>query len=199
MTMGHYATALLPWAKNKGWPLWLLLVCGQFGDLLWLALAVVGVEPTEPSSFLDVSIVNMKVSMLWSHGLVAVLVQAALMGALVFAVWKDKALAGWAAALVVGHLVCDFLCGWKHEAAGAGSLKLGLGLYEAPVTIFVALALEVAFGAACVWWFVRQREAVGDKLSGRAKGVLYAVFAGGALLFAGNATTSMRDLLARFN
>lgn len=198
MTMGHYATALLPWAKNKSWPLWLLLVCGQWGDLLWLALAVAGLEPTTPENVLDVTIINMKVSMLWSHGLLSALLQALAVAGLVFAVTKQRALALWCAGLIVLHVACDGLVGWKHELLGEGSPKWGLGFYESPSTLLPAIVLEAAFGALCVWWFLRERAKAGIPVSPRRRVALYAVFSAGAFLFALNATVSVREMLARF-
>lgn len=198
MTMGHYATALLPWARNKSWPLWLLLVCGQWGDLVWLALSVVGVEPTQPENVLDVTIATMKVPMIWSHGLVSALVRAVLVAGLVFAFTKQRALAAWCAGLIVLHVACDGLVGWKHEVLGAGSYKWGFGFFDQPSTILPAIVLEAAFGAACVWWFLRERAKAGAPVAPRRKVALYAVFSASALLFAGSATVSMRELLARF-
>lgn len=197
MTMGHYATALIPWSRSRSWPLWLLLICAQLGDLLWLVLTLAGIEKAEPHDILDVSMLGLQTEMLWSHGLATVLLQAALVAAVVFAAYKDRALAAWCGALVVGHLLCDFVCGWKHEIAGAGSLRAGLGMYESSPSIFAAYAIEAAFGAACVWWFVRRRDEAGERLSTRARAALYGVFSGGALLLVGTTTHSLRDVLAQ--
>jgi hypothetical protein len=197
MTMGHYATALIPYAREKGWPLWLLLLCAQFGDVLWLLLAAVGIEPTQPSDFRDVSILAMRVDMRWSHGLLPVLVTAALVASAVFAVKRQGRLSLWCGALVVGHVLCDYLCGWRHEVFGPQSAHLGLGLYETPSGIYTAFAIEAVFSAACVLAFVQLRKGQGQALSARAQALLYAAFIGGTLLFLPNGTRSLNDWLGK--
>ncbi|MFT3707409.1 MAG: hypothetical protein QM817_07045 [Archangium sp.] len=191
MMMGHYATALIPWGKQRTWPLWLLLVCGQWGDLLWFVLAIFGVEPTEPANPLDMTVANLTVPMFWSHGLVSAGLQAVVVAVIVALVWKNRALGLTCGALIVGHVLCDGVVGWKHEMLGAGSARFGLGLFENPSTIVPAFLIEAVFSSLCVWLFVRFRAGA---ISNRARLILYAVFVVGGLMFAGNATTSLRQM-----
>jgi hypothetical protein len=194
MMMGHYASALVPWGKERTFPLWLLLICGQWGDFTWFLLSALGVEPTEPSNPLDMTVANLKVPMFWSHGLVSAALQAAVIAVVVFAVWRRASLALTCGALIIGHVLCDGLVGWKHEVLGPGSARFGLGLFENPGTILPGFLLEAVFSAACVWFFVRTRTAQGATVSMRARVILYAAFVGGGLMLAGNATTSMRQM-----
>ena len=56
MTMGHYATVLLPFSRLSNAPLIWFLFCANLPDFVWFTLSVIGIEPTTPPSFLDVSI-----------------------------------------------------------------------------------------------------------------------------------------------
>jgi hypothetical protein len=195
--MGHYAGALIPYGRDRSLPLIALLICAQLGDFLWLAFALVGVEPTSPSSFLDVSISSMQVDMLWSHALVPVLGAAVLAALVALEVYRRRTVALWCGALVVAHLVEDLLCGWRHELTGAGSPRIGFGLYEGPPGVYAAFVIEAVFAALCVAYFVRARRSDGQVIVPRRQAWLYAAFVGGSLLFAGNAVLSMREIAAR--
>ena len=70
MIVGHYAAALVPYSRLEGRPLWLLLVCANVPEFLWLALALAGVEPTKPASLLDATFPNIDVHMTYSHNLI---------------------------------------------------------------------------------------------------------------------------------
>ena len=47
MIVGHYAAALVPYSRLEGRPLWLLLLCANVPEFLWLvlALAVILLQP----------------------------------------------------------------------------------------------------------------------------------------------------------
>ena len=60
----HFAAALAIKGRSPGAPLWALLVGAFIPDLLWIALARIGIEPAQTSNFFDD----------WSHSLVSVAV-----------------------------------------------------------------------------------------------------------------------------
>src|SRR5207248_2140640 len=99
MIMGHFATALVPRAAGADVPLWALLLCANLLDFGWMALAVAGVEPTTPTSFLDVSIAGLHADMRFSHTLVVVVPVALVVAAAVFAWRRNRAAALWCGAL----------------------------------------------------------------------------------------------------
>lgn len=192
MIMGHFATALVPYARNVAVPLWLLLVLTNLPDLLWMALSLAGVEPTSPPSFLDVSITGMRVDMLYSHSLLVELGIAALVAAGIYAWRRDARASAWCALLVVAHLVCDWASGFRHELLLRGSPMMGLGLYgSAP---YLALLVEAVFAAACVTWFVVERRRAGKPVAPRKQLALYATFVLGSLVFLPFGEHSMREL-----
>lgn len=192
MTMGHFATALVPASRLRDAPVAFLLVCANLPDFVWMALAFGGLEPTTPTSFLDVSIQTLHAEMLFSHGAVWVLGFAAGVAGAGYALYRRREVAIWATVVVIVHLLCDYLSGWEHEVFGAGSLRVGLDLYRrSPV---LAFAIEAAFAAALVTFYVRSERAQGRGPSPKRTAALYAVFAGGSLFFIANATHSMRQL-----
>src|SRR5882672_4505704 len=89
--VGHYAAALVPYSKlDRRAPLWLLMLCAQVPEFLWLVLSLAGVEKPSPDSMLDATFGNVKVEMLYSHNLVPALLQALVVSAIVFAVWRRR-------------------------------------------------------------------------------------------------------------
>ena len=89
---------------------------------------------------------------LYTHAVPAVLVLAALMSALVWEIWHRRVTAVLAGALVVLHVACDFLTGFKPFWLGGP--PTGLGLYRFPVADF---GLEATMSA--VGWLVLRRSA----------------------------------------
>jgi hypothetical protein len=193
MTMGHFATALVPYSKLKGAPLWLLLLCAQLPDFVWLTLALTGTETPHPANLLDVTINTMQVDMLYSHtGLGTVLLAAAATVA-ILAISRNVVWSIWGGLLVIGHWLCDLLSGWKHPLTHGSSYELGLNLYvRSP---YLAFGIEALFSALLCIWFVRSEAAQGRALTPKRKLALYAVVVGGSMFFLGTATVSMRTLL----
>ena len=109
MIIGHYAAALVPGARHVRGPFWLLLLSANVPEFLWLVLAMFGAEAPQPSSLLDASFSNLKVSMHFSHNLVPGLAQAVVVGALVGLFFRDMRLALWCAGLVIAHIGRRFL------------------------------------------------------------------------------------------
>src|SRR5437867_9908399 len=60
----HFAAALAIKGRSPGAPLWALLIGAFIPDLLWIALARIGIEPAQTSNFFDD----------WSHSLISVAV-----------------------------------------------------------------------------------------------------------------------------
>ena len=68
MVLGHYASAFLLRPHLPQAPFWLLLLTANLAEFLWLALALVGVEPTKPESILDATFNNLDVHMTYLRG-----------------------------------------------------------------------------------------------------------------------------------
>jgi hypothetical protein len=194
--VGHYAAALVPYSRLEGRPLWLLLVCANVPEFLWLALALAGIEPTYPASLLDASFQNLQVAMTWSHNLVPGLIQGAAVFAVVLAVWRDRPLALWCGALTIVHVLCDLVVGFQHQLLGPDSPRVSLDTYGRMPQ--VAIAIELVFALACVHAFQKAEARRGRALPRRRLIALYAVFAVGILAWLPAASMSLREALEKF-
>lgn len=190
MIVGHYASALIPYARNRDYPFWLLLVCANVPEFLWLLLALVGVEAPAPASLFDATLQNLHVEMTYSHNLLPGLLQALATAAIVYAVSRRAQLTLWCGALVFWHVLCDAVVGYEHQLWGPSSPTTSLNTYAS--TPHVAIAIELAFAVACVAWFDISRRQAGAPLSGRRRAALYAVFIVGIAAWFPVATTSLR-------
>lgn len=193
MIVGHYAAALVPYTRLESRPLWLLLLCANVPEFLWLGLALAGVEPTQPASLLDATFPNLQVHMTYSHNLVPGLVQGALVFAVVQAIWRDRTLALWCGALTVVHVLCDLIVGFEHQLLGPDSPRVSLDTYgQMPQ---VAILIELVFALACVHFYLGSEARRGRPLSRTRRAALYAVFIVGILAWLPATSISLRDLL----
>jgi len=193
--VGHYAAALLPYSRLRaeGCPFWLLLLCANVPEFLWLALALAGVEAPEPASLLDATFANLRVDMTISHNLVPALAQGAVVGGIVLGVWRRPAIAAWCAGLVVFHVLSDYVVGFEHQLLGPGSPPVALNSYgRAP---HAAILVELAFSVACILAYHRSEERAGRPVPARRRWALHAVFAAGILAWLPAATLPLRSML----
>lgn len=195
MIIGHYATSLIPRSVLGGrCPYWLLLLCSQIPEFLWLALALVGVERPHPDSMLDATFGNLSVAMTYSHNLVPVLIQAALVGAVVWLVTRQRDVAAWCAGLVVTHVLCDYVVGFEHQLLGPGSLAVGLNSYgRFP---HLAILFELGFSVALVFTYHRLEARKGRVIDRRRRLLLYTLFVVGVGVWLPAATMPLRSLLS---
>lgn len=194
MIVGHYAAALLPWSrlKEEGCPFWLLLLSAQVPELLWLALALAGVEAPRPASLVDASFSNIQVDMVYSHNLVPAVAQAAIVAAAVFAALGRARAALACGALVLLHVLCDYVVGFEHQVLGRDSPRVALDSYgRAPV---LAILFELGFSVACVTWYHASEARRGRPVAPARRRLLYAVFAVGVLMWLPAARTPLRAL-----
>ena len=92
----HFAAALAIKSTAPRAPLWALLAGAFLPDVLWIALARIGVEPAQSSTFFDD----------WSHSLVSVLMLASLFALLFWRAGRVVVAAVWLA--VFSHFLLDF-------------------------------------------------------------------------------------------
>jgi membrane-bound metal-dependent hydrolase YbcI (DUF457 family) len=195
--VGHYAAALVPYSRLRGRPLWLLLVCANVPEFLWLALALAGVEPTAPASLLDATFPNIDVHMTYSHNLIPGLIQGAIVFALVYAIWRDRPLALWCGGLAVVHVLCDLLVGFKHELLGPDSPQVSLDTYgHAPV---LAIAIELVFALGCVCAYLSSEKRQGRPLTRGRTVALYSVFVVGILMWLPATSMSLRQVMEQLS
>lgn len=193
MILGHYAAAYIARPHNRMAPFWLLLLCSNLAEFLWLGLALAGVESPEPSSLLDATFQNLKVHMTYSHNLLPNLTLGILAYIVIFFAYRSQKLALWCGFLTVSHVWLDFIVGFEHQILGPESLSIGLNSYAR--FPHLAVILEWLFSVGCLLYYFRAESMANRTVSARKKGALLIAFSVGVLIWLPNATIPMRDLL----
>lgn len=200
MVMGHYATALIPWAyqSNRNLaPFWFILLATQILDFIMIGLVLIGVETIEPSAFLDASFKEMAVDMTYSHDILPVIVLTTVFSGLTYAMFRSGRLALIVAGLLLLHEAMDLLVGFEHfwfgipsnpEEAGA----FGFGLYNSHP--FLGILFEAVICIGLLVWYTKKRAEQGQALSRQSSVTLWCVLVGftGFLLLMAN--QSLRSL-----
>jgi len=194
MIVGHYAAALIPYSRLKKYPFWLLLLCANVPEFLWLALALFDIEPVSPPSLLDATFQNMHVAMTYSHNLIPGFVQDLAVAGIVFLWSRDRTLALWCGFLTVLHVLCDLVVGFEHQLLGPDSAGVSLNSYGTMPEL--AITIELVFSVACIYWYQRSEKRLGRELPRAKLGALYAVFILGVVMWLPTTTHSLRDQLS---
>ncbi|MEE2044728.1 permease [Nocardiopsis tropica] len=159
MLAGHFGVAGIVRAFRPELPMGALLVATQLPDLVFLPLAVLGVESGEPAGPGMSGYGSLLISAPYTHSLVGTLVLALLTGVLVHVFLRERwgryagpVLGGvvfshWALDLLVHRPDMPFLPG------GAGDLPLlGLGLWELPAAAAAVEGALVLAGTVLYAW-----------------------------------------------
>lgn len=159
MLAGHYATALVAKSQNREMPLWLLLVLSQLTDILFIIFSIFGLEPVMaydgPLGFI--------VEMTFSHDLVSILFQVAIVALIIHLICKNTRFTIWSAIIVAVHPLLDFISGYKHHVMGPHTLSYGLGNYASnPLAAFI---IELVVTLLCLIFFLYANKRDGIKLS----------------------------------
>ncbi|PJZ52232.1 hypothetical protein [Leptospira adleri] len=193
MILGHYASALIPYSRLKKYPFWILLLCANIPEFLWLFLAFVGIEPAIPSSLLDATFQNLQVQMTYSHNLIPAFFQGGIVSAVVYAIYKNGTFSFWCGFLTVFHVLCDLIVGFEHQLLSPDSMVVSLNSYlNFP---HIAILIEFVFSLICIFWYVRTEKKSGSPVSGKKLIWLILIFGVGILMWLPNATIPLRALL----
>ena len=201
MVMGHYATALIPYAydsNRKLAPFWVFLLATQVLDFIMVALVMVGVETVEPSGIFDTSFRHMVVDMTYSHDIAPALVWSVLLAVVSGVVFKSLRLAAIVLGIIVLHESMDLLVGFEHFWFGipesADATVFGLGLYnKAPVA---GILVEATICAGLIVWYVKKRASFGKPISMFSQRLLWGVLVGCTLALLGMATQSLASFFS---
>lgn len=193
MIVGHYAAALIPYSRLKQYPFWLLLLCANVPEFLWLVLALFNVEPVSPPSLMDATFQNLQVAMTYSHNLIPGFIQGAVVAGLVYLWFRNKTLAFWCGFLTALHVLCDLIVGFEHQLWSPDSARVSLNTYGTMPT--VAISIELVFSVACVYWYQWSEKNRGRELPRVQVAALYAVFIVGVGAWFPTATYSLREQL----
>ena len=153
MFLGHYAVALAAKRAAPATSLGALFFASVFVDLLWPFLLLSGVERARVEAQLPGLVPLVFEHYPVSHSLLMVCVWALLLGGAVFLAAGERRGAAVVAALVVSHWLLDALA---HRPdlllAPGGELRVGLGLWDAPVA---SVATELGLFAAGLLLYLR--------------------------------------------
>lgn len=148
MFVGHYSAAFAARAASPRIPLWVLLLAAQLVDVFWGVFVLVGIEHARLDPSLSGSPLDLY-HMPWTHSLAmagAWAVAGALLARRVVGLdGRDAALVG---GVVASHWVLDLLVHRPDLTLAGGESKMGLALWNHPVTEF---ALEIALVALTAW------------------------------------------------
>lgn len=157
MFIGHFGVALAAKPVAKQTSLGTLFLAGQFIDLLWPSLLLLGLETVEiapgataltPLEFTHYPI---------SHSLLAVTAWSTLFAGIYFAVRRNVVSALVCAGLVASHWLLDAL---THKPDlllyPGGSMKIGMGLWNHPVLAVIFETVIVVLG---VYLYLRTSKA----------------------------------------
>lgn len=130
MFIGHFGTGFAAKKVASAVSLGTLFFAAQFIDLFWPIFLLIGIERVEidvgntvvtPLNFIDYPV---------SHGLLSVLIWAALFGLVYYLLKKNWKNSLWLAGLVVSHWILDLLTHRPDLPLVPGSdIKVGLGLW----------------------------------------------------------------------
>lgn len=182
MVMGHYATALIPYAYNsqrKVAPFWMFLLAAQFFDFIMIALVLVGIESVTPEQFFQASFLNMRVDMTYSHDLLPVLGWSA--GLAVFAgiVCRNVLAVVWVLALCILHELFDTAVGFTHYVFGPETTAFGFNLYNTQPVLGIIIEALVCFGI--LTWYLNKRSGQEATVATNVKIGLYAILVGATI------------------
>lgn len=159
MYVGHLGIALGGKGLRRDAPLWLLVLATQGPDWVQVVACSSGASAHA----------------MWSHSVPAVLVLAAALAAASYVVTHDGAVSALAAAIVISHLLVDFMTGIKPTWPG-GPL-IGLDLYARPGWDFLLESAVIIAG----WWIYRRSLAPEPRSSPLVRALLVALIATQAL------------------
>lgn len=162
MITGHFATALVPCARDRSLPLFALLLSSQAQDFL-IPIDVLR------SGQRDLA----RLEMTFSHDLLPTLVTALVVALFLQFAFRRRKVALVGAALVLLHEACDLLSGFAHNVLGPGTPRFGLDLYRnSPAT---ASVIELVLALGCLGYFLLERRRQSDAVPPAKAVVLCAV------------------------
>jgi hypothetical protein len=159
MFVGHYGPSFAAKALKKSIPLWILFMASQVVDVFWAIFVILGIEKVRIVPGITTTNPLDLYYMPYTHSLVAAIFWA-IAAVIVYRLFHKSD--GWSAAGIVGavvlsHWVLDLLVHRPDLPLYDDTLKVGLGLWNYPIT---AYALEVAFLFGGMYLYLRATEPV---------------------------------------
>lgn len=195
MLAGHYATALIAKQKAPKGGLIFFLIVSQLPDLLWLIFHFLGLEHTEPTNLLDVSLSKLTVQMIYSHDVLPTIAWAGICYLLGLLIFKNQKVALLSATLIIFHALTDYLAGYPHNIFGAGSMKIGTGLYYSYP--YLSVLFEFVFSLITLLWFFATERKNNVQRSTRSRNWIIGIFTFNIIFMVSIADLSIKELMAK--
>lgn len=162
MFVGHFAVALGARRVVPAVSLGTLFLACQLADLVWPTLVLLGVETVRVDPGITAMTPLDFAYYPWSHSLVMLAVWGAVMAAIYSLLVRfDRRIVAVIVGLVLSHWLLDFLTHRPDMPVGIGnSLRIGLGLWNAPAAAMIVELLLFGFGT---WLYVRSTVATDRK------------------------------------
>ncbi len=157
MYAGHVGIALGAHGFRRTVPLWLLVLASQLPDWTDAGFCLAGMRPSVPG--------------MYSHSLPAIAILAAIAAVVTYSMQRDTTAILLVAAIVVSHVLGDYLTGIKPTWTGGPTV--GLLLYRSPAIDFILEAAVVTAG----WMIYRRSLPENRRSSLPAIGILGALLA----------------------
>ncbi len=156
MFVGHYGVSFAAKKAEQSIPLWVLFLAVQFLDVLWAPFILVGIEKVRIVPGFTASNPLDLYYMPYTHSLVLALLWSCAGGVIYQLVARPSRRR---ASVVIGlavfsHWVLDFIVHRPDLPLYGNSVKVGLGLWDAPA---LAFGLEAALLLGGMWLYLRGR------------------------------------------
>ena len=153
MFVGHYGVSFAAKSREPQVPLWLLFIAVQWLDVVWAPLILLGIEKVRiVPGFTATNPLDLYY-MPYTHSLVAAVLWSAAAWAVYRYGWRPADRRGGliVAGAVFSHWVLDFIVHRPDLPLYDDTMKVGLGLWNAPVAAF-GLELVLLFGAMYLYF-----------------------------------------------
>jgi hypothetical protein len=159
MFIGHYGVSFAAKAAKPSVPLWVLFLAVQLVDVFWAIFVLLGIEKVRIVPGITATNPLDLYYMPYTHGLITSLIWA-LGAAIIYRLLPN--INRWGGAVIVGvavfsHWWFDLVVHRPDLPIYDNTLKVGLGLWNLPVTAF---ALEVALLAGGMYLYIRMTRPV---------------------------------------
>ena len=147
MFIGHYGPSFAAKALKTSIPLWILFLAVQLVDIFWAIFVILGIEKVQIVPGITATNPLDLYYMPYTHSLVGSFLWAVAAVVVYRVVSRSK---NWSTAVIVGaavfsHWILDLLVHRPDLPLYDNTLKVGLGLWNYPVTAF-GLELALLFG-----------------------------------------------------
>ncbi len=185
MIAGHFGFAAIVKSRERGVPLWALMLATQWLDVFFVPLFAIGIEHLEPVAGTTGGYGSVIIHADYTHSLVGAALIAALSALLAAAVWNRRA-ALVLGAVVFSHWLLDLVVHRGDMPLLPGNVggfsRLGFGLWKAPL-VSAAVELALVLAGAFLYFAAAARA---ERAAGR--GTQTAYVASGLMILSGVVT-----------